>query len=154
MLKHINMVEVPGTSFEAQDPPQVAQVTGLLAPKTAPVFKAESADGCCFSEVVAVTYRADNGKPVHGGLFGVGDDQTVVSLSLKDLAGKVDTGKYPAYVAIGLTLMRGPLVFRQAGTDQMMELSIIDIYADKRDEPLRHPTPGREAVKQAYLAAF
>lgn len=154
MLANINMVEVAGTSIEAKDHPQVAQFTRLLATKTAPVFKAESSEEHCFSEVVAVTYRADDGKPVHGGLFGVANDQTVVSLALKDLEGKVDTSEDPAHVAIGLTLMRGPLVFRQAGVDQKMELSIIDIYANKRDEPLRHPTPGREAVKQAYLAAF
>ena len=154
MLTHINMVEVAGTSFEANDHPQVAQITRLLAPKTAPVFKAESTNEHCFSEVVAVTYRDDDGKPVHGGLFGVAKDQTVVSLALKDLEGKVDTSEDPAYVAIGLTMMRGPLVFRQAGIDQKMELSIIDIYANKRDEPLRRPTLGREVVKQAYLAAF
>lgn len=154
MLAHINMVEVAGTSFEANDHPQVAQFTRLLAPKTAPVFKADSPEEHCFSEVVAVSYRSDDGKPVHGGLFGVAKDHTVVSLALKDLAGKVDTSKYPAYAAIGLTLVRGPLVFRQAGVDQKMEVSVIHIYANKRDEPLRHSTPGREAVKQAYLAAF
>lgn len=151
MLTHVDMIEVPGTSFDAKDRPGVAQFTTLLAPKTAPVFEAATPDALhVFSEVVAVTYRGMDGKPVHGGLFGVGA-AGVTSLALKDLEGKVDTSKDPTHVAFGLVMMRGPLVFRQAGTDQKMPLSIIDIHADKAHEPMHAPTPGREAVKRAYL---
>jgi hypothetical protein len=153
MLRHVNMVEVAGTSVEAHDPPQVAQFTALLAKKTAPVFEAEpDARKIIFSEVVAVTYRAKDGTPVHGGLFGVTADD-VVSLALKDLEGQVDTQKDPAHVAFGLVMMRGPLVFRQNGIDQKMEMSIVDLQADKLGEPIAGSTPGREAVKNAYVAA-
>lgn len=151
MLTHINMVEVPGTSVEANDHPSVAQFTRLLAQRTAPIFEAEpSAEKHVFSEVVAVTYRDNNGKPVHGGLFGV-CNEGVVSLALKDLDGQVDTNEDPAHVAFGLVMMRGPLIFRQNGMDQKMELSIIDIHADKHEELLTGATPAREAVRSAYL---
>jgi hypothetical protein len=152
MLTHVNMIEVPGTSFNATDRPGVAQFTTLLAAKTAPVFEASPADEKrVFSEVVAVTYRGADGKPVHGGLFGFGADG-VTSLALKDLEGKVDTSKDPAHVAFGVIMMRGPLVFRQNGADHEMALSIIDIHADKPDEPLHASTPARVAVKDAYLS--
>lgn len=151
MLAHVNMIEVPGTSSKAVDGPGVAQFTTLLAAKTAPVFEASATDERrIISEVVAVTYRDAEGKPVHGGLFGFGADG-VTSLALKDLEGKVDTSKDPAHVAFGIVMMRGPLVFRQNGEDQEMALSIIDIQADKSHEPLRAPTPARVAVKEAYL---
>lgn len=153
MLNHLNMLEVPGTSFEANDPPGVAQFTKLLAPKTAPVFEPETnSASCIFSEVVAVTYRNAAGKPVHGGLFGFGPEG-VSSIALKDIAGKVDTSKDPAHVAFGLVMMRGPLVFRQNGIDQKMEISIIDLHAGQHNEPLPASTPAREAVKQTYLAS-
>lgn len=152
MLKHINMVEVPGTSVVAIDPPGVAQFTRLLAPKTSPVFAAEvAADARVFSEVVAVTYRDQHGAPVHGGLFGFGADG-VTSLALKDLEGKIDTSEEPAFVAMGILMMRGPLTFRQNDTNEVMDLSIIDLYADKLDRPLHAATAGREAVRNAYLS--
>jgi hypothetical protein len=151
MLLHINMVEVPGTSLPANDPPGVEQFTRLLAPKTAPVFETEpAAEKRVFSEVVAVAYRNEEGKPVHGGLFGFGADG-VTSLALKDLAGKVDTSSDPAHVFMGILLMRGPLVFRQNSADEKMELSIIDLHVNKLDEPLHGPSAGREAVRKAYL---
>lgn len=153
MIVHVNMLEVPGTSFDAKDSPAVAQFTALLANKTAPVFEAEPGGGLrVFSEVVAVVYRDEAGKPVHGGLFGFGADG-VASISLKDLAGKVDTGTDPAHVAFGLLMMRGPLVFRQGGADNVMRLSIVEIQHGKLDAPLRLETESRRAVKEAYLTA-
>ena len=151
MLTHINMVEVPGTSFEAKDPPGVAQFTAFLAKKTAPVFEAEPTAGKpIFTEVVAVTYRGEDGTPVHGGLFGVRSDG-VASLALKDLEGKVDTQQDPAHIALGLVMMRGPLVFRQDGVDQEMPTSLVDLQVNQLSEPLSRSTPGREAVTKAYL---
>lgn len=151
MLEHIDMVEVPGTSFDVTDPPGVAQFTRLLASRSAPVFQASIDHSYYFSEVVAVTFRNADGKPVHGGLFGV-DGQTVVSLSLKDCEGKVDTGEDPAYVAIGLIMMRGPLVFRQRGADEEMQMSIVDIDARTGYLPLERSTPAREAVRLVYMS--
>lgn len=150
-LPHVDMIEVPGTSVEAKDPPGVAQFTALLARYTAPVFEAAAgAPDLAFTEVVAVCYRDAAGKPVHGGLFGF-DGAGVTSLALKASKGQVDTSRDPAHAAFGLVLMRGPLVFRQQGADQRMQISIVDIHADRAAEPLQHPTPGRDAVRTAYL---
>lgn len=151
-LPHIDMIEVPGTSVEAKDPPGASQFTALLAKWTAPVFQAAAgAPERVFSDVVAVCYRDAMGLPVHGGLFGY-DGASVTSLALKDCEGTVDTGRDPAHVAFGLVMMRGPLVFRQQGTDRKMEISIVDIHTDRANEPLHHPTPARAAVKAVYLA--
>lgn len=149
-LPHIDMIEVPGTSVEAKDPPGVSQFTTLLARWTAPVFEAVDAPERSFTEVVAICYRDADGKPLHGGLFGY-DGVGVTSLALKDRDGKVDTSQDPAHAAFGLMLMRGPLVFRQHGEDQKMPISIVDIHADRAAKQLHHPTPGRNAVRTAYL---
>lgn len=151
MLVHINMIEVPGTSFEPKEAPGVAQFTRFLAAKTAPVFQAEAVEAPrTFSEVVAVTYRDSTGKPRHGGLFGFGPDG-VTSIALKDLNGEVDTQEDPAHIAFGLVMMRGPLVFRQNGTDQKMELSIIDLHEGRLDDALPSCSMARTAVREAYL---
>lgn len=147
----VNMIEIPGTSYQAKDPAHVAQFTRLLAPMTAPVFEAEHSTGTDFTEVVAVAYRDEAGALVHGGLFGFGPGG-VKSIALKDQAGEVDTSEDPKHVAIGMVMMRGPLVFRQGGRDQIMPLSIVDLQADKLQEPLRRSTPAREAVVAAYLS--
>lgn len=144
-MRHIDMVEVPGTNQVANK----TQFTMLLADKTAPVFEAR--EPAVFTEVVAVTYRSENDIPIHGGLYGVGADG-VTSLALKDLAGEVDTSKDPAHIAFGLVMMRGPLTFRQDGRDQTMKLTIIDIKADELEAALCRPTPALAAVKAAYIA--
>lgn len=148
------MIEVHGTSLEPKDLPGTAQFTRLIASKTAPVFEAEiEAEKHLLSEVVAVTYRNEDGKPVHGGLFGFGD-KGVVSITLKSLDNSVDTSVDPAHIAFGLIMMRGPLIFRQKEIDQEMALSIIDIQVGKLQEPLPKSTPVREMVKRTYLATL
>lgn len=146
MLKHINMIEIPGTSVEAKDPPAAKQFTALLAAKTAPVFRPEfDQDRVRIEMVVAVTYRDSTGKPVHGGLFGVTSDG-VVSLALKDQEGVVRIGAKPDDAAFQLLFIRGPLVFNHGPVDY----GIVDISAKDIDRACIGPH--REAVKQAYLA--
>lgn len=147
-MKTINMFEVPGTSVAAKQ----TQFTVLLAKKTAPVFEAEPAGrDLRISQVVAVTYRNAAGKPVHGGIFGLANDE-VMALVLKDLEGKVDTSRDPSWSAFGLVMMRGPLVFRQAGIDEEIPLSIVDLTEGRLNADLPGASAAREAVKAAYLA--
>jgi hypothetical protein len=63
----------------------------------------------------------------------------------------VDTSQDPSHAALGLTLMRGPLVFRQNGVDMKMPLSIIDLNPDNAQDPVHAPTAAREAVRLAYI---
>ena len=149
MLKHVNLIEVPGTSFEAKP----NQFTGLLAKRTAPVFEAENKAQVSFTEVVAVTYRNALGVTTHGAMFGYGPSG-VTRIALKDLAGKVDTDKNPKHIALGLLLMNGPLVFRQGGgEDSQIPVSIIDLYEGVTNI-LHAPTPARESAKRAYVEEF
>lgn len=155
MPKHLTMREIPGTSHDPQDPPYCSQFTRLLAPKTAPVFEAEAAEPAAFTEVVAIVCRNEEGLPVHGGLFGVAGKH-VTSLALRDLEDQIDTSREPAHVALGLLLMRGPLVFRQGGVDQIMPLSILDLSIaapalEQRSASARAAWPHVEAFYRANV---
>jgi hypothetical protein len=151
-VRHVDMVEVVGTSRDPVDPPGAAQFTQMLAAKTAPVFQsAAEGIGQDVIEVVAVTYRNASGKSVHGGLYGVTPTE-VLSLALKSHDGQVDTSKDPSFVAFGLCMMRAPLVFRQNGVDREMPLSIVDLTEGQHSKALRVPTPARSRVKEVYLS--
>lgn len=156
-MKTLNLIEVAGTSKVAKK----HQFNALLADKTPPVFELQYDSPRQFNqqlkfvnaltEVVAVSFRDESRKVVHGGLFGYAGEE-VFHVVLRDLEGKVDTSKNPENATMGLLLMSGPIVVRQSTGDRKMEASIIDIdVIYPLDGPINYASPGRVAVLKAYL---
>lgn len=150
----VNMVEIPGTvaSPMKKSHPGMAPLQPSIAPT--PVFQAEAdKEHLRFTELVAVTYRDQNGVPMSGGLFTVADD-AVLSVALKSPDGSIDTSKEPEHVAFGLCMLEGPVVFRQGREDVMMELSFIDLTEGAANSPIANPTPARKHIHQHFLERY